>query len=145
MAKIKENSTNSFNRKFLTDCDLTYALQLMGGRWKLLILMRLTSGTQRFGELKKKITNITERMLTLQLREMEADGLITRQVFAEVPPRVEYTLTEIGKELISICDALHTWGARHRFQVAGEVSALSHDDVAEFSDSPPSAQLNDMV
>jgi DNA-binding HxlR family transcriptional regulator len=127
MTKIKENSTNSFNRKFLTDCNLTYAVQLMGGRWKLLILMQLNSGTQRYGELKKKIANITERMLTLQLRELEADGLIARQVFAEVPPRVEYTLTDIGRELVPICDALHTWGTRHRYQVVGEVSALSHE------------------
>jgi len=86
----------------------------MGGRWKLLILMRLNSGTQRYGELNKKITNITERMLTIQLRELEADGLIARQVFAEVPPRVEYTLTDIGRELVPICADLHAWGARHR-------------------------------
>jgi DNA-binding HxlR family transcriptional regulator len=130
MAKIKENSTNSINRKFLTDCNLTYAVQLMGGRWKLLILMQLNAGTQRYGELKKKITNITERMLTLQLRELEADGLIARQVFAEVPPRVEYTLTDIGRELVPICVDLHAWGTRHRSQVVGEVSALSHENVA---------------
>jgi DNA-binding HxlR family transcriptional regulator len=120
MAKIKENSTNSVNRKFLTDCNLTYAVQLMGGRWKLLILM------QRYGELKKKIVNITERMLTLQLRELEADGLIARRVYAEVPPRVEYTLTDIGREIVPVCDALHAWGTRHRSQVAGEISTLSH-------------------
>src|ERR1700754_3597405 len=119
MAKIKENSTNSVNRRFLTDCNLTYAVQLMGGRWKLLILMQLNAGTQRYGGLKKKIANITERMLTLQLRELEADGLIARQVFAEIPQRVEYTLTDTGRELVSICDALHAWGTRHRFQVAG--------------------------
>jgi DNA-binding HxlR family transcriptional regulator len=130
MAKIKENSTNSFNRRFLTDCNLTYAVQLMGGRWKLLILMQLNSGTQRYGELKKKIANITERMLTLHLRELEADGLITRQVFAEVPPRVEYTLTDIGRELVPICDALHGWGTRHRSQFVGEISMLSHENVA---------------
>jgi DNA-binding HxlR family transcriptional regulator len=133
MAKIKENSTNSFNRRFLTDCNLTYAVQLMGGRWKLLILMQLNSGTQRYGELKKKIANITERMLTLHLRELEADGLITRQVFAEVPPRVEYTLTDIGRELVPICVDLHAWGTRHRFQVIGEISALSHENVVEFN------------
>jgi DNA-binding HxlR family transcriptional regulator len=133
MTKIKENSTNSFNRKFLTDCDLTYAVQLMGGRWKLLILMQLNSGTQRYGELKKKIVNITERMLTLQLRELEADGLIARQAFAEVPPRVEYTLTGIGRELVPICENLHAWGTLHRFQVIGAASALSHENGAEFS------------
>ena len=129
MAKIKENSTNSVNRKFLTDCNLTYAVQLMGGRWKLLILMQLNAGTQRYGELKKKIANITERMLTLQLRELEADGLIARRVYAEVPPRVEYTLTDIGREIVPICDALHAWGTRHRSQVAGEISILTHGSV----------------
>ena len=72
-------------------------------------------------------------MLTLQLRELEADGLITRQVFAEVPPRVEYMLTDIGRQLVPICDNLHAWGGRHRLQVAGEVSALSHENVAEFN------------
>jgi DNA-binding HxlR family transcriptional regulator len=129
MAKIKENSTNSVNRKFLTDCNLTYAVQLMGGRWKLLILMQLNTGTQRYGELKKKIVNITERMLTLQLRELEADGLIARRVYAEVPPRVEYTLTDIGREIVPVCDALHAWGTRHRSQVAGEISTLSHESL----------------
>lgn len=126
MAKIKENSTNSLNRKFLTDCNLTYAVQLMGGRWKLLILMQLNAGTMRYGELKKKIVNITERMLTLQLRELEADGLIARQVYAEVPPRVEYTLTDIGRQLVPICDALHGWGTLHRSHVSGEASTLFH-------------------
>ncbi len=133
MAKIKENSTNSFNRKFLTDCNLTYAVQLMGGRWKLLLLMQLDSGTKRYGELKKKIPHITERMLTLQLRELEADGLIARQVFAEVPPRVEYTLTDIGRELTPICAALNAWGSRHRSQVVGEVSTLSHENAPGLS------------
>ena len=126
MAKIKENSTNSHNRKFLTDCDLTYAIQLRGGRWKLLILMRLEGGTRRFGELKKNIPNITERMLTLQLRELEADGLVTRRVFAEVPPRVEYELTGIGRELIPICGVLDKWGARHRKVARNAVSPLAH-------------------
>src|SRR5277367_925633 len=126
MAKVKENSTNNLNRKFLTECNLTYAVQLMGGRWKLLILMRLEPGTKRFGELKKIIPHITERMLTLQLREMEEDGLVTRRVFAEVPPRVQYDLTAIGRELIPICDALHNWGTRHRLQQSNTESTLSH-------------------
>jgi DNA-binding HxlR family transcriptional regulator len=129
MAKVKENSTNNLNRKFLTECNLTYAVQLMGGRWKLLILMRLGSGTMRFGELKKIIPNITERMLTLQLREMEEDGLVTRRVFAEVPPRVQYDLTAIGRELIPICDDLHNWGIRHRLQHSSTESTLSHGEV----------------
>jgi len=105
--KSKEASTNNINRRYLGECNLTYAIQMMGGRWKLLILMRLENGKQRFGELKKQIPNITERMLTLQLREMERDGLITRKVYAEIPPKVEYDLTNIGRDLLPICAGLH--------------------------------------
>src|SRR5882757_4988896 len=114
MAKIKENSTNSHNKRFLTTCDMTYAVQLMGGRWKLLIMMNLEKGTLRFSELKKRMEHITERMLTLQLREMESDGLLKRTVYAEVPPRVAYELTSISTELIPICMQLSNWGTRHR-------------------------------
>lgn len=126
MTAIKENSTNNINRRFLTDCDLTYAVQLIGGRWKLLMLMRLENGAVRFGELKKKLPNITERMLTLQLREMEADGLVTRTVYAEVPPRVEYTMTEVARDLLPICSQLHSWGSKHRLLHAGTISELVH-------------------
>lgn len=70
MTKIKENSTNSINRRMLMECNLKYALDIMGGRWKLLILMQLDNGKLRYSEIKHKVTNITERMLTLQLREM---------------------------------------------------------------------------
>ncbi|MDF7813882.1 helix-turn-helix domain-containing protein [Hymenobacter sp. YC55] len=136
MTSIKENSTNSLNRKLLTDCNLTYAVQLMGGRWKLLLLMRLEPGRQRFGELKKNIPNITERMLTLQLRELEADGLVTRHVFAEVPPRVEYELTPIGRELVPICGTLHAWGGRHRYQHTGTESTFSHENTPEIWSTP---------
>ena len=114
MAKIKENSTNSHNKRFLTTCDMTYALQLMGGRWKLLIMMHLEKGPLRFSELRKRIEHITERMLTLQLREMESDGLLKRTIYPEVPPRVEYELTPISAKLIPICLQLSDWGTRHR-------------------------------
>lgn len=122
MAKVKENSTNSINRKMLTTCNLTYVINLMGGRWKLLLLMRLEPGRMRYGELKRQVPNITERMLTLQLREMEMDGLVTRTVYAEVPARVEYELTGIGNDLIPICTELHSWGTKHRSVHNGEVS-----------------------
>ncbi|MBB5634741.1 DNA-binding HxlR family transcriptional regulator [Pedobacter cryoconitis] len=115
MAKIKENSTNNMNRKYITsDCDLTYSVCMVGGRWKLIILCNLEDGKLRFGELKNIICNITERMLTLHLRELESDGIIKRTVYAEVPPRVEYELTAVGKELIPIWKQLSEWGARHR-------------------------------
>lgn len=114
MTKVKENSTNSLNREVLADCDLTYAVQLMAGRWKLPILLRIYKGYNRFGALKKIIPNITERMLTLQLRELERDGLVTRTIFPEVPPHVEYQLTAIGSDVIPICNQLRLWGAKHK-------------------------------
>lgn len=120
MAKIKETSTNNYNRKFLTTCDMTYAVQLIGGRWKMLIMTALDKKPLRYGELKKSIQQISERMLTLQLRELEDDGIIKRTVFAEVPVRVEYELTEIGKELVPICLQLSDWGTRHRRLVGAD-------------------------
>jgi DNA-binding HxlR family transcriptional regulator len=114
MANTKETSTNNQNKNFITDCNVTYAVQLVGGRWKLPILLQLQKEKKRFGELRKIISNITERMLTLQLRELEKDGLVSRTVYAEVPPRVEYELTTTGKELMPVCEELHKWGAKHR-------------------------------
>ncbi|RXG31819.1 winged helix-turn-helix transcriptional regulator [Leeuwenhoekiella marinoflava] len=111
MAKLKENSTNNHNRKLMADCDMTYALQMIGGRWKLLILTSLNKGPIRYGEIKNSISQITERMLTLQLKELEQDGLIIRTIFPEVPPKVEYELTELGKALIPIVKDLSAWGS----------------------------------
>jgi DNA-binding HxlR family transcriptional regulator len=115
MGKRKENSTNMLNEKLITEgCNLTYAVCKIGGRWKLLILCKLEEGKLRFGEIKKLIPNITERMLTLQLRELEKDGLVKRTVYAEVPPRVDYELSPIAKELIPIWSELSNWGAKHK-------------------------------
>ncbi|MPS64418.1 MAG: transcriptional regulator [Chryseobacterium sp.] len=122
MAKRKENSTNSINELYITqECDLTYAVCKIGGRWKLLILCKLEDGKLRFSEIRKRINGITERMLTLQLREMEKEGLVKRTVYAEVPPRVDYELTEIAKELIPIWKQLDKWGKKHRELIQGEV------------------------
>ncbi|WP_254153930.1 winged helix-turn-helix transcriptional regulator [Chryseosolibacter indicus] len=93
---------------------MTYAVQLIGGRWKMLIMTGLEKKPLRYGELKKNLEQISERMLTLQLRELEDDGIVKRTVFAEVPVRVEYELTDIGKELVPICLQLSDWGTRHR-------------------------------
>lgn len=114
MAKRKETSTNTENRNYITTCNLTYAVCLIGGRWKLLILCKLEKEKLRFGELRNQICNITERMLTLQLRELERDGMVKRTVYAEVPPRVEYELTEISRKLIPIWCQLSNWGAEHK-------------------------------
>jgi Predicted transcriptional regulators len=114
MTNKKENTTNNINRNILSDCNLTYAVQLMGGRWKLPILTHLSKGKIRYGELKRIIPNITERMLTLQLRELERDGLIIRTVYHEVPPRVEYELTALSTALMPVCLQLNDWGAKHK-------------------------------
>lgn len=114
MGKRKENSTNLENEKYINDCELTYSLNIVSGRWKMLILCRLSYGIHRFGKLRDGIRGVTERMLTLQLRELEQDGLVKRTVYAEVPPRVEYELTEIGKELVEIWQPLNSWGIKHK-------------------------------
>ncbi|MGJ1265034.1 winged helix-turn-helix transcriptional regulator [Sphingobacterium spiritivorum] len=115
MGKRKENSTNSLNESYIVEsCDLTYAVCKIGGRWKLLILCKLENGKLRFSELRNQINGITERMLTLQLRELEKEGLVKRTVYAEVPPRVDYELTAIAKELVPIWSQLSQWGAKHK-------------------------------
>ncbi len=93
-----------------TSCAVEATLKVIGGRWKVLILRELFRGTQRFGQLHRAINGITQKMLTQQLRELEQDGLITRTVYAEVPPRVEYDLTERGQSLKPILAAMHKWG-----------------------------------
>ena len=87
---------------------------LISDRWKVLILRDLLSGTKRFGELKKSIGSISQKVLTSNLRSMEEDGLLTRKVYAEVPPRVEYTLTELGKSLQPILLAMQQWGLEYQ-------------------------------
>lgn len=103
------------NEKSITEgCNLTYAVCKIGGRWKLIILCKLEEGKLRFSEIRKQIPNITERMLTLQLRDLEKEGLLKRTVYAEVPPRVDYELTKIANDLIPIWRKLEDWGAKHR-------------------------------
>ena len=116
MANRKENSTNSINKDFaVTNCDSLYTLGKIGGRWKIMIMFNLRqNGKLRFNELRDKITGITDRMLSLQLKELEVDGLIFREVFAEVPPKVEYSLTPIAIDLLPVINALEDWGAKHR-------------------------------
>ncbi len=115
MGNRKENSTNMLNEKSIVEgCDLTYAVCKIGGRWKLLILCKLEKGKLRFSEIRKQIPNITERMLTLQLRDLEKEGLLKRTVYAEVPPRVDYELTQIANDLIPIWRQLENWGAKHK-------------------------------
>ncbi|MBW6409086.1 winged helix-turn-helix transcriptional regulator [Clostridium weizhouense] len=96
--------------KELPDCPVEITLQLIGDRWKVLIIRDLMTGTKRFGELKKSIGNITQKVLTSNLRAMEESGLLTRKVYAQVPPKVEYTLTDTGYSLESVLNAMIKWG-----------------------------------
>ena len=98
----------------LPDCPVEVTLMLISDRWKVLILRDLLSGTKRFGELKKSIGSISQKVLTSNLRSMEEDGLLTRKVYAEVPPRVEYTLTELGESLRPILFAMQQWGLEYQ-------------------------------
>lgn len=119
MAQRKLDSTNSRNRQLLTGfCGMEYALDLLSGRWKMLILYKLESKVLRFSELKKKLPNITDRMLTLQLQELERYELVCRTVHAEVPVRVEYTLTDSGRALAPIWKGLEAWGLHHQSLMA---------------------------
>ncbi|WP_177505163.1 winged helix-turn-helix transcriptional regulator [Anaerosinus sp.] len=100
--------------KNLPPCPVEVTLSLIGNRWKCLILRDLLSGTKRFGELKKSVEGITQKVLTSNLREMEANDLLVRKVYAEVPPRVEYTLTKTGMSLRPILEAMFTWGNEYK-------------------------------
>ena len=98
----------------LPPCPVETTLMLISDRWKVVILRDLMPGTKRFGELKASIGHVTQKVLTANLREMEAQGLLTRKVYAEVPPRVEYTLTELGYSLKPVLDAMQRWGEQYK-------------------------------
>jgi DNA-binding HxlR family transcriptional regulator len=115
MSTIKESSTNFANKKALAEeCLEVYSANIIGGQWALVICSWLMNGKLRFGELKKRLPNITERMLSLQLRKLEADKLVKRTIYAEVPPKVEYELTPIGYELRPVINELESWGQKHK-------------------------------
>ena len=101
-------------KKELPACPVETTLTLIGDKWKVLILRDLMPGTKRFGELKKSVGNVSQKVLTAQLRTMEESGLVNRKVYAEVPPRVEYSLTELGKSLKPILDSMYTWGNEYK-------------------------------
>lgn len=98
----------------LPACPVETTLTLISDRWKILIIRDLMEGTRRFGELKKSLGTISQKVLTSNLRQMEADGLVTRTVYAEVPPRVEYALTGLGHSLSPVIDAMQEWGAGYQ-------------------------------
>jgi DNA-binding HxlR family transcriptional regulator len=96
-----------------TRCPAETTLGVISGKWKLLILRELLSGANRFGELRRRLSGISEKMLAQHLRELESDGIIARKIYPEVPPKVEYWLTASGKTLKPIIDGLHQWGLEH--------------------------------
>ncbi len=101
-------------------CGLEATFDVIGGKWKCLILWRLHPDARRFGELKRLVTGITEKMLIQQLREMEADGLVRRQAYPEIPPRVEYSLTPMGISLKELLGPLCEWGSKYIEQMGGQ-------------------------
>lgn len=101
------------NKKIL-DCPVATTINLIGNKWKLLIIRDLLGGTKRFGELRKSLPGISQRVLTENLRALENDGLLERKVFAEVPPRVEYSLNKTGLSLQNIISAMAEWGTKYK-------------------------------
>ncbi len=99
-------------------CPVETTLMLIGDKWKVLILRDLMPGTKRFGELQRSIGSVSQKVLTAQLRDMEEQGLVHRQVYAEVPPRVEYSLTAFGRSLKPVLDAMFAWGTQYQAQQA---------------------------
>ena len=115
-------------------CGVQTTLSVIEGHWKLPILFRLLDGTRRFGELRRHLPAATQRMLTLHLRELERDGLIHREVYREVPPKVEYSLTEMGRSLEPLLRFMSQWGHANRASLVAAVESLAHAPVASASE-----------
>lgn len=111
---MEESYGRADRKKELPACPVETTLMLIGDKWKVLILRDLLPGKKRFGELKKSIGSVSQKVLTAQLRDMESNGLVTRTVYPEVPPRVEYALTELGQSLKPILDAMWNWGEEYK-------------------------------
>lgn len=127
----KENSVNLENEQVLgNECPFIYALSLMGKRWKPAILWKMTEGIGRFGEMKRAIPPISEKMLTQHLRELEQDGLITRTIYPEMPPRVEYALTPLGASLEPVLRQLNMWGENAKQAACQRVEGVGQDEMA---------------
>jgi DNA-binding HxlR family transcriptional regulator len=103
-----------------SNCPAEYTLARIGGRWKIPLIFHLMSGVRRFSELSRALTGVSQKVLTQQLREMERNGLIERKVYAQVPPRVEYALTPLGRSLKPVVDTMCRWGESHASNAAVE-------------------------
>jgi DNA-binding HxlR family transcriptional regulator len=109
------------------NCPVEAALDVIGGKWKVLIICWLKEGIHRFGELRRRIPGVSERMLTQQLRELERDGIVRRKVYPEVPPKVEYSLTDFGETLRPLMVVLNEWGEKHLKRIAQRRPATRSD------------------
>jgi DNA-binding HxlR family transcriptional regulator len=117
------NEIGKYQGKYQYSCSVEATLDVIGGKWKGVILYKLLERPMRFSELKRMLPAITQRMLTLQLRELEGDGLVHREIYKEIPPRVEYSLTEFGETLRPIVLAMLTWGDQYTSQIVTRRSA----------------------
>ncbi len=111
-----------------TQCPVEAALDLMGGKWKAVILFRVMEQTRRFNELRRLLPKVTQRMLTNQLRELERDGLLHREIYAQVPPKVEYSLTDFGRTLVPVLITLKDWGEAHALPQKGNQEEAAAED-----------------
>jgi DNA-binding HxlR family transcriptional regulator len=116
---------NVLKRYELPDCPVETTLALCGDKWKILIVRDLLTGTKRFGELKKSLTGISQKVLTQHLRVMEEYGLVNRKIYAEVPPRVEYSLTELGQSLKTVHDVMWKWGETYKTKLVTHLKKIS--------------------
>ena len=129
MTKIKIGSSVSLNKQALAnECLGIYAAQIVGGQWALAICCYLSDAKLRYSELRAYLLNISDRMLSLQLKQLEQQQIIQRRVYAEVPPRVEYQLSEIGMQLRPVLQALQHWGALHQAFLASQQQAAAQCD-----------------
>ncbi len=124
------------------ECPIMATMAMISDKWKVLIICKLKRGTLRFNELRRELKGVTQRVLTHQLRELEADGLVKRTIFAEVPPRVEYTLTELGTTLIPVLDHLEKWAQEHaeelmaaRAKVVAAANGCSDKDASKVAEA----------
>ncbi|NRD80024.1 helix-turn-helix transcriptional regulator [Bacillus sp. BRMEA1] len=109
-------------------CSVEATLEVIGGKWKGVILYHLFSGTKRFNEFRRLMPDITQRMLTLQLRELEKDGVVHREIYKEVPPKVEYSLTDFGRTLEPIIRLIRDWGERYNHEIVLKRGKLDHTE-----------------
>jgi DNA-binding HxlR family transcriptional regulator len=132
MAQYNAELLSLARKRAALGCGVQSTLSVIEGHWKLPIMFRLLDGTRRFGELRKYLPAATQRMLTLHLRELERDGLIHREVYREVPPKVEYSLTEMGRSLEPLLRFMSEWGHANRALIVAAIESLARgtaDDV----------------